>query len=120
MQIVIPVRNDISVRWIRILGVVVAAGLVAAAVNLNSRAVVDMASAGVTAAVGAVVVTKDYKGTMLIKLIRTGRSKRKSGIGLDLADVRIFCKCVMPWQERMAVATEVVAPGLVDRLIDNE
>ena len=39
---------------------------------------------------------------------------------MDLADVRIFCKCVMPWQESMAVATEVMAPGLVDRLIDNE
>ncbi len=49
-----PIRNEISVQWIRILGAAVVAGLVVAVAGLDSRVVVDMAAEGVA------VVTKEY------------------------------------------------------------
>ena len=62
MQIVIPVRNDISVLWIQILGAVVAAGLVAAEAVLDSKVVVDMdvEDEMAAAAMAVVVATKEY------------------------------------------------------------
>ena len=62
MRIVILVRSDISVLWIRILGAAVAAGLVALEAVLDSKVVVDMDVEDEMAAVAMAVVaaTKEY------------------------------------------------------------
>jgi hypothetical protein len=60
MRTVIPVRNDTLVLLIQTLDIVVAAGLVEAVVDLDSRAVVDTGVVDEMVVVDMAAVTKEY------------------------------------------------------------